>query len=214
MKRVLILASLLSLVSTPAQAQFFRRNRAQFVQTVQCAPTYQQQYYQPVYQPTQVVAAIPLATIPLATDLQAYQYSAIAGYFSNIRDYANLKLQSQGQEVSAQATTAQSNQVGEVADTDGIQVLVKNCRNCHQEGNKPKSDFAIFDKSGNIYSSINWNDVLGRVSAKEPSQRMPPGKHLSADEVMAIVRFSASVAVPQEAPRMADSRKLPLSPFD
>jgi len=99
MKRAIFALVILS-NTQPAQAQLLRRlfgGGQQHCQQIQAV-----QYYQPTYYAQavnyQVVAAVPLATVPIAVDLQAYQYSVNAAAFQNFREYQNSKSEQQSTE--------------------------------------------------------------------------------------------------------------------
>jgi hypothetical protein len=170
-----------------------RRNQ---VNTVFCQPQqqvqYQQAYYQPYqYQQYQAVAAIPLATIPVAVDLQAYMYSVNANAFQSFRDYMNTKSTVQQEQPLPQPTRQQvSQEQSGDPRTLGLQVLSRNCKSCHS-GATPKGGFSIFDQKGNAYVSLPWGKMIERISSSDPEVRMPPGKSLSVNDILSIVRMAS-----------------------
>lgn len=227
MKKVLILSLLFPFLPLPsASAQLLRnifggrRQQRQQIQTVQCYQPityqYQQQYA--------VVAAVPLTTIPLAVDLQAYQYQVNSTAFQSFREYMLSKNQQVNQPNEQVAQVAP--QKIEPAESDdprvaGAQVLKKNCISCHQQGNKPKSDFSIFDKSGNMFTSLPWNTMMERITSDDPQTRMPLGKTLRTNDVMSIFRLASSGLVQNRDVQTADNAdimrtetKKPINPFD
>jgi hypothetical protein len=177
-----------------------RRNQVEAIscQTQQVyQPTFQQAYYQPYqYQQYQAVAAIPLATIPVAVDLQAYMYSVNANAFQSFRDYMNTKSTVQQEQPALQPTHQQvANQQATQAQSDdpralGLQVLSKSCKSCHS-GATPKGGFSIFDQRGNVLSSLPWGKMIERVSSADPEFRMPPGKSLAVSDILAIVKMAS-----------------------
>jgi mono/diheme cytochrome c family protein len=205
--RSIFLAILLVLMSTSVYAGGLlnglfggRRNQ---VATISCnaqqvyQPTYQQAYYQPYqYQQYQAVAAIPLATIPVAVDLQAYMYSVNANAFQSFRDYMNTKSTVQQEQPALQPTHQQvANQQATQAQSDdpralGLQVLGKSCKSCHS-GATPKGGFSIFDARGSVLASLPWGKMIERISSPDPETRMPPGKSLKVDDILAIVKMAS-----------------------
>jgi mono/diheme cytochrome c family protein len=163
--------------------------------TVSCYPQQYQQTYQPTYQyyqPYQAVAAIPLATIPVAVDLQAYMYSVNSNAFQSFRDYMNTKstVVQQDQPLPQPQHQQISQSVSDDPRIAGFQVLAKNCKSCHS-GAKPKGDFSIFDQKGNAYVSLPWGKMIERISSPDPEVRMPPGKTLRVEDILSIVRLAS-----------------------
>jgi len=217
--RYALLASGLFLTLTPsAEAQLFRRlfGGRQQVQVQQNAcyqqPTYYASaYYQPTYQ---VVAAIPLATIPVAVDLQAYQYAVNATAFQSFRDYQASKVaQGEATQVAQQASVSV---VGNdrAEPLTGAVVLKQNCLKCHQAGNNPKSGFAMFDSKGDLYSNIPLADIMERITSAEPGARMPPGKTLAPHDATAVLRLASSVLLSPGERTVAVEPTKPRNPFE
>ncbi len=218
-------ASGVFLVLTPhAEAQLFQRifgGRQQQVRVQQNAcyqqPVYQQQYYAPQVQ-YQAVAAVPLATIPVAVDLQSYIYAVNASAFQSFRDYQAQKVTPTEATPSATAVAAQQAPVGGVGSNSdaptGAVVLQKNCMQCHQAGNKPKAEFAIFDEKGKLYPNLPYTEMLERITATEPSQRMPPSKTLAPHDAMAVLRLvSSGIGTATERIAASEPTK-PRNPFE
>ncbi len=209
-----LLASGLFLVVTPsAEAQLFRR-RVQFVQQQQCyqQPTYQAQYYQPTYQ---AVAAIPLATIPVTVDLQAYQYSVNALAFQSFRDYQAQKVAQVEAAPVAQQAPANVVGINSAEPLAGAAVLKANCLSCHQKGNNPKSGFSIFDEKGDIYANLPLGEMLERITTDDPSQRMPPKRTLAPHDAMAVLRLASSSGITNAIERVAATEPTkPRNPFE
>lgn len=202
--RYALFASGLFLVFTPpAEAQLFRRlfGGRQQVQVQQNACYQQPVYYAPNYTQTytqnyQAVAAIPLAAIPVAVDLQAYQYAVNATAFQSFRDYQAQKVAAQAQPEATQV--AQQAPVGVVGTNigeapTGAVVLKQNCFKCHQAGNSPKAGLALFDAKGDLYGNLPLADIMERITAEEPAARMPPGKTLAPHDATAVLRLASSV---------------------
>ncbi len=210
--RRLILFAILALSVTPsAEAQFLRRifGGRQQVQTVQCyqQPTYyQQQVYYPTYQ---AVAAIPLATIPVAVDLQAYQYSVNAAAFQSFRDYQASKV-TQEQAPPQGATVAAVPVSGEGLGLTGAVVLKQRCASCHTSGKNPR----FFDAQGNLLAGAPMAEMLERITSDDPAQRMPPKGQLPTREAMAVMNYAIS-GLPSATEKVATNEPTkPINPFD
>ena len=220
MKRIILLVLFLSFVPS-ANAQLLRGlfgGRRQQVQQVQVAQCYQQPTYQ--YQQAvnyQVVAAVPLATVPVAIDLQAYAYSVNAGAFQSFRDYQIAKNSSAAPSAGQPTETSPpvSPRLASAPEDDrlaGAVVLKKNCIGCHQAGRNPKSNFSIFDNSGNLYTSLPWTDILERISEHDPERRMPPKKQLPIADMTSIFRTATSLASEKQT-KVAESAPIS-NPFE
>ncbi len=208
MRHALLASGLIMVLTPTVEAQLFRR-RVQFVQQQQCyqQPTYQAQYYQPTYQ---AVAAIPLATIPVTVDLQAYQYSVNALAFQSFRDYQAQKVaQSEATPVAQQAT---ANVVGinNAEPLAGAAVLKARCASCHTSGKLPK----FFDPNGNLLAGAPLQEMLERITTDDPQQRMPPKGQLPTREAMAILNYAASGIVPAGERTAAIEPTKPRNPFE
>jgi mono/diheme cytochrome c family protein len=196
---------------------FRRRQRVQTFQVAQCVqPTYQVAY-QPAVQ-YQAVAALPLTTIPVALDAQAYIYAVNSGYFANWSGYLNQLAQSRSQSSSGYSAPPEPAQASAPSSEDprlaGAIVLKQNCITCHQKGNKPKSNFSIFDEKGDMYTNLPWSDIMERINASEPSQRMPPGKTLATKDIMSVFRCASAGAIPELGVKVASEPSKMNSPWD
>jgi hypothetical protein len=118
MQRVfqILVASLLLITSQEAEAGgrlFFRQSNVcvtpQTVVNSTFVPTYAVN--------VQAVAAVPLATVPVALDVQAYQYRVNSEAFSNYREYMEQKYASQktGQVSTQQSTNLSAETVNAIA---------------------------------------------------------------------------------------------------
>jgi mono/diheme cytochrome c family protein len=203
-KSLLILISFSLAFSVPVRADgllgfLFGGRRRQVVQQQYYQPTYQQTY-QPTYQyqQYQAVATIPLATIPVAVDLQAYQYQVNASAFQSFREYmANKSVQPEQQQQSQPSEAApvapRPTSTPEETRVLGAQVLQRNCIGCHQESKNPKKGFAIFDKTGNMFTKLPFDEMLERISSTDPEIRMPPKKQLATADVLAVFKMAHSL---------------------
>ncbi len=186
---------MLALSFTPsAEAQFFRRLFGGGQQQHCQQPVYYQApvYYQPqAYYPTyQAVAAIPLATVPVAVDLQAYLYSVNSSAFQSFRDYQQAKSTQEPATPVASAVAAPASAEG--VGLTGAVVLKQRCASCHTSGKIPR----FFDAKGDLLAGAPLQEMLERVTAEDPSVRMPPKAQLPTREVMAIVNHFVSGIVP------------------
>jgi mono/diheme cytochrome c family protein len=201
---ILILSS-----AQPAQAQLFRRLFGGRQQQ-QCAPV-QQAYYQPVQYAAavqyQVVAAVPLTTIPLAVDLQSYVYSVNAAAFQNFREYQTQKNQ-QGQEAAPVGQPSRASQISQTVV--GAEILKRSCIQCHQTGRNPKAGFAIFDESGELAQNLPYQEMLSRMTSDESP--MPPRGQLPNRDILAVMRWATDGAVPAR-PVQTVAADQPASPF-
>ncbi len=211
MRRFILFAVLVAWPSS-AEAQFLRRifGGRQQVQTVQCyqAPTY---YQQPTYYPQyQAVAAIPLATIPVAVDLQAYQYSVNATAFQSFRDYqASKATQEQAPAVGA-VSQPQPVSAGPGEGLTGAVVLKQRCASCHTNGKIPR----FFDAKGDLLAGAPMAEMLERITTDDPAQRMPPKGQLPTREAMAILNYAANGIVPSGERVAASEPTKSVNPFD
>lgn len=191
MKRTIFVMLVLSMTPS-AQAQFLRRlfggGRQQqcHQQTYYQQPTYYQaQQYYPTYQ---AVAAIPLATIPVAVDLQAYQYSVNAAAFQSFRDYQASKV---AQVEAAPPVVAQSTPVSAGPGDSGLTgatVLKARCASCHTSGKIPR----FFDANGQLVAGAPMQEMLERITTDDPASRMPPKGQLPTREAMAVLNYAMS----------------------
>lgn len=193
----------------PAQAQLFRRlfGGRQEVQQHCVQPV---AYYQPTYYAQQqyiAVAAVPLATVPIAVDLQAYQYSVNAAAFQSFREYQTQKSQ-QGQSEAAPAGPRST--VTSLA-ASGADVLKASCIQCHQAGRAPKAGFAIFDEAGQLASNLPLQEMLSRMTSDDPQERMPPKSQLANHDILAVMRLAVE-GVPAR-PVQTVTNDEPASPF-
>ncbi len=186
-----IFFAMLALSLTPsAEAQLFRRLFGGQQQHCQ-QPTYYQApvYYQPqAYYPTyQAVAAIPLATVPVAVDLQAYLYSVNSSAFQSFRDYQASKVTQTEATPVASAVAAPASAEGSVGLTGAV-VLKQRCASCHTSGKIPR----FFDQKGDLLAGAPLQDMLERITSDDPSVRMPPKGQLPTREAMAVLNYATS----------------------
>ncbi len=203
--------AIIALSLTPsAEAQFFRRlfggNQQCGQQVAYQQPTYYQQQYYPTYQ---AVAAIPLATIPVAVDLQAYQYSVNAAAFQSFRDYqASRAAQPDATPVPPVATAAPVS--GGVAELTGAVVLKQRCASCHTSGKIPR----FFDGQGNLLATAPLQEMLERITSDDPATRMPPKGQLPTREAMAVMNYAVNglASAPEKVAAVEPTKRS--NPFD
>ncbi len=187
--RRLAFAMLVLSFAPPAEAQLFRRLFGGGQQHCQ-QPTYYQApvYYQPqAYYPTyQAVAAIPLATVPVAVDLQAYLYSVNSSAFQSFRDYQQAKATQEPATPVASAVAAPAS--AESVGLTGAVVLKQRCASCHTSGKIPR----FFEANGTLISGAPIQEMLERITADDPSLRMPPKGQLPTREAMAVLNYATS----------------------
>lgn len=209
MKRAIFTILILS-SAQPAQAQLFRRlfgGRQEAQHCVQPVAYYQPTYYAQAVQ-YQAVASIPLVTVPIAVDLQAYQYSVNAAAFQSFREYQTQKSQ-QGQEA---VPAGQRSAVVSGSAPPGADILRRSCIQCHQAGRSPKAGFAIFDESGELASNLPLQEMLSRMTSDESP--MPPRGQLPAREILAVMRWATDGAIPARPVQTATNESKPANPFD
>jgi hypothetical protein len=190
-KRALTILTLVFVASPPAQAQFLRRifgGRQQVQQQCYQPTYYQQQAYYPTYQ---AVAAIPLATIPVAVDLQAYQYAVNAQAFQSFRDYQAAKSNQEQAPVAVTAAAPVSAE-GSVGLTGAV-VFKQRFASSHTSGKIPR----FFGAQGELLVGAPIQEMLERMTTDDPSQRMPPKSQLPTREVMAVLNYAVQGLQPR-----------------
>ncbi len=187
--------ALLALSFTPpAEAQLFRRLFGGGQQQHCQQPVYYQAptYYQPqaYYQPNYVaVAAVPLATVPVAVDLQSYLYSVNSAAFQSFRDYQQAKAtQEPATPVAPLNASAPASTISLGVGLTGAVVLKQRCASCHTSGKIPR----FFDGKGDLLAGAPLQEMLERITTDDPQQRMPPKGQLPTREAMAVLNYATS----------------------
>ncbi len=180
--------AIVALSITPnAEAQFFRRlfggNQQCGQQVAYQQPVYYQQQYYPTYQ---AVAAIPLATIPVAVDLQAYQYSVNAAAFQSFRDYQASRASQP--EATSQSVASPAPDSADKVGLTGAGVLKQRCASCHTSGKIPR----FFDAKGDLLAGAPMQEMLERITSDDPATRMPPKGQLPTREAMAVMNYAVN----------------------
>ena len=217
MKRLIFAAIALSLTPS-AEAQILRRlfggGRQSFQSCYQQPAYYQPTYYQQqAYYPTyQAVAAVPLATVPVAVDLQQYIYAVNSTAFQSFREYQASKATQP--EATPVATATQSAPVSAGLNAGegltGPAVLKARCASCHTSGKIPR----FFDTNGNLLAGAPIHEMLERITNDDPAQRMPPKGQLPTREAMAVLNYAASGLQPATERVAAVEPTKPTNPFE